>query len=155
MKKSIGTPVALMIATVLFLSACSKSSPVADATNSTGVTAASLTTTLTSGTWVVSSFIQRTEDKTSKFADFVFVFSTDGTVTATSKGLETKGSWQYTPAVTYYGSSSKSAIALSMGSARPFDLLTKTWNFISLTSTTLKVDSPELVEDEHVQFSKK
>lgn len=155
MKKSSGTPVALMIATVLFLGSCSKSSVYPVSTSASATTPAALTTALTAGSWVLSSFTQKTEDKTSKFTDVVFTFSADGTVTATKNGTQTKGSWQYTPAVTYYGSSSKSAIALSMGSASPFDLLTKTWNFISLTATTLKVDSPELAEDEHVQFNKK
>ncbi len=154
-KKFISTPASVLVAVVLFLTACSQSSPVADTTTSASVTLATLTTALTTGSWTLSSFTQKTEDKTSKFADIVFVFAAGGTVTAISKGTETKGSWQYTPAVTYYGSSSKAAIALNMSTNVPLNLLTKTWNFISVTSTTLKVDSPELAEDEHVQFSKK
>ncbi|MDN3657968.1 hypothetical protein QWZ08_20115 [Ferruginibacter paludis] len=154
MKKFIITPATLLIGTMLFLTACSKYSPT-DTSTSTTVTPATLTTALTSGTWILSSFVQRTEDKTSKFADYVFVFAANGTVTATSKGVETQGTWSYTPAVTYYGSTSKSAIALNLGTSAPLDLLTKTWNFVSVNSTTLKVDSPELAEGEHVQFSKK
>ena len=155
MKKYFNTPVALMAAIALFFASCAKSSVDPVTPPATSITAASLTASLTAGSWVLSSFTQKTEDKTSKFTDIAFVFSADGTVTATKSGVETKGSWQYTPAVTYYGSSSKSAIALNMGAATPLDLLTKTWNFISVTSTTLKIDSPELAEDEHVQFSKK
>jgi hypothetical protein len=154
MKKFITTLASLLTAIILFLTACSKSSP-ADTAASTTVTPASLTTALTSGSWTLSSFVQRTEDKTSKFADYVFVFAANGTVTATSKGVEIQGSWSYTPAVTYYGATSKSAIALNMGNSVPLDLLTRTWNFLSVNSTTLKVESPELAEDEHVQFSKK
>ena len=154
MKKYFNQPAALLIPIILFLGSCSKSSVDPLSTSASAITPAALITALTAGSWVLSSFTQKTEDKTSKFTDVIFTFSADGTVTATKNGTETKGSWQYTPAVTYYGSSSKSAIALSMGSASPFDLLTKTWNFISVTSTTLKIDSPELAEDEHVQFSK-
>jgi hypothetical protein len=146
-------PAALFISAVLFLVSCSK--PAGDPTTPPDTTTANLTAALTTGKWAVSSFIEKTEDKTSKFSDIVFAFSADGTVTATSKnGSSTKGSWHYTPAVTYYGSTSKAAIALNIGAGNPLDLLTKTWNFISSTSTTLNVDSPELLEDKHVQFSK-
>lgn len=155
MKKYFNQPAALLIAIILFLGSCSKSSVDPVTPSASSPTAANVTAILTAGSWALSSFTQKTDNKTSKFADVVFVFSADGTVTATKSGAETKGSWQYAPAVTYYGSSSKAAIALSMGAGSPFDLLTKTWNFISVTSTTLKVDSPELAEDEHVQFSKK
>jgi hypothetical protein len=153
MKKYFKLTAALFISAIFSLASCSKSS--VDSTTPSDTTTANLTAALTTGKWAVSSFIEKIEDKTSKFNDLVFAFSTDGTVTATSKnGSSTKGSWYYTPAVTYYGSTSKAAIALNMGAGNPLDLLTKTWNFISSTSTTLKVDSPELLEDKHVQFSK-
>jgi hypothetical protein len=143
----------LVIVAALFFVSCSKSAT--DPVTPPDKTTADLTAALTTGKWAVSSFIEKTEDKTSKFKDIEFTFSTDGTVTATSKnGSSVKGSWHYTPAVTYYGSTSKAAMALNMGASTPLDLLTKTWNFISSTSTTLKVDSPELLEDKHVQFSK-
>jgi hypothetical protein len=153
MKKYFKLPAVLFISTIFFLASCSKSA--VDPNTPPDTTAANLTAALTTGKWAVSSFIEKIEDKTSKFKDIEFAFSADGTVTATSKnGSSTKGSWYYIPAVTYYGSTSKAAIALNMGAGNPLDLLTKTWNFISSTSTTLKVDSPELLEDKHVQFSK-
>jgi hypothetical protein len=153
MKKYFKLPAALFISAVLLLVSCSKSA--VDTTTPPDTTTANLTNALTTGKWIVSSFIEKIEDKTSKFNDIVFVFSTDGSVTATSKnGSSTKGTWQYTPAVTYYGSASKAAIALNMGAGNPLNLLTKTWNFISSTSTMIKIDSPEILEDEHVQFSK-
>jgi hypothetical protein len=153
MKKYFKLPAALFISAIFFLVSCSKSS--VDPNTPPDATTAILTTALTTGKWAVSSFIEKIEDKTSKFKDIEFTFSADGTVTATSKnGSSTKGTWHYTPAVTYYGSTSKSAVALNMGASTPLDLLTKTWNFISSTSTTLKIDSPEILEDKHVQFSK-
>jgi hypothetical protein len=155
MKKCVNNGLALVLAAVLFLVSCSKS-PVDPVVNS-GVpsTADSVTTSLTTGTWIISSFTQKTEDKTSKFDGFTFIFSADGSLSATIGGTETKGTWHFTRAVTYYGSTSKSAVALNLGAANPLSQLTKTWNFVSATSTLLKVDSPELAGDEHVQFSRK
>jgi len=154
MKKCVNKGLTLLLAAVLFLVSCSKS-PVDPVVNPLVFSADSVTASLTTGTWMISSFTQKTEDKTSKFDGFTFIFSADGSVTATISGTETKGTWHFTPAVTYYGSTSKSAVALNLGAATPLSQLTKTWNFVSATSTLLKVDSPELAEDEHVQFSRK
>jgi hypothetical protein len=150
MKKFINSLLGLVLAILLFASCTSKS--VEPAVNTTE----SLTAALTSGTWFVSSHIQKTEDKTSKYTDYTFTFSADNKVIITAKnGKLSSGTWSYTPAVTYYGSTSKEAISLNMGVDKPLDALTKKWNFISSTTTSFKVDSPELTEDEHLQFSKK
>ena len=127
--------------------------PAAATTNNT--TTSGLTTTLTSGTWVIGSFTQKTEDKTSKFAGYSFVFSADGKVTVSKDGKQTSGTWQYTPAVTYYGATSKEAIDLSVGADKPLSQLTRKWNFISSTATSMKVDNPEILEEEHLLFNKK
>ncbi len=112
-------------------------------------------TELISGTWRISAFTQGTEDKTSKFSNIDFIFSKGGAITANDDGKQTMGSWHFTPAVTYYGSSSKDAISLSIGSSKPYDLLTKTWNLISHSSSVIKLDNPEVPEDEHVEFTKR
>lgn len=143
-----------LVVTALILASCSKSSVTPNNPTATSPTSTDLTTALTSGNWVVSSFVQKTKDKTSKFSNIVFTFSANGTLNATDNGNTTTGTWNYTPAVTYYGSTSKAAIAINIGTSNPLVLLTKTWNLISGTSSTLKIDSPEIVEDEHVQFSR-
>ena len=154
MKKYFSKLLSLIVAASI-LTSCSKSYVAPNTTAATSPTSADLTTVLTSGSWVVSSFTQKTEDKTSKFSNMVFTFSANGVLTATDNGNTTSGTWNYTPAVTYYGSSSKAAIAINIGTSNPLVLLTKTWNLISSTSSTIKIDSPEILEDEHVQFSKK
>ena len=154
MKKYSNKLLSLVVAASI-LASCSKSYVAPNTTTSTSPTSTDLTTILTSGNWVVSSFTQKTEDKTSKFSNIFFTFSANGTLTATDNGNTTNGTWNYTPAVTYYGSTSKAAIAINIGTSNPLVLLTKTWNLISSTSSTIKIDSPEILEDEHVQFSKK
>jgi hypothetical protein len=151
MKKYINY-VACLFITAALLTACSKSA--INNNNTTTPAIADLTSALTTGNWVVSSLIEKGEDKTSKFSGMVFNFSADGSVTVKDGNKSSSGTWHYSPAVTYYGSSSKSAIDLSLGLDKPLDLLTKKWNLVSSTSTSLKIDSPELAEDEHLQFSK-
>jgi hypothetical protein len=154
MKKYFSKLLSLIVAASI-LTSCSKSYVAPNTTAATSPTSADLTTVLTSGSWVVSSFTQKTEDKTSKFSNIFFTFSANGTLTATDNGNTTNGTWNYTPAVTYYGSTSKAAIAINIGTSNPLVLLTKTWNLIASTSSTIKIDSPEILEDEHIQFSKK
>ena len=73
---------------------------------------------------------------------------------ATKNGTSVNGTWTHSAAVTYYGSTSAESIALSLTSASPFDRLTKTWNVVSTTSTTLTLVNPEVLQDEHLVFSR-
>ena len=136
------------------LMGCSKSYNVPATANSTVDT--TLKTQIISGTWVVSSYVQRTEDKTSQFAGVIFTFSSNGTLTADKNGNMTTGTWSYIPsAVGYYGGPpSKASMTLNVGTASPFDRLTKTWNIASNTALQLNMDNPEPIEDEHLQLSK-
>jgi hypothetical protein len=137
------------------LSACGTSSnnPTAPVTQPSNVPSF-----ITSGTWVVSSLMQRTEDKASQFSGYAFAFTgvggESGTVVATNNGASISGTWTHSPAVTYYGSTSTESITLSLGTASPFVRLTKTWNVVSITSTTLTLVNPEVLEDEHLVFSR-
>ena len=155
MKKRIS--LLLGIATIMsaMLTSCSKSYNAPP--NATTTADTTVKTQITSGTWIISSFTQRTEDKTSQFAGVVFTFSSDGTLIATDKnGNKINGSWAFSPStVGYYGGPpSKASITLNVGMSSPFDRLTKVWNVASNTATQLKIDNPEPVEDEHVQFTK-
>src|SRR6476660_9787174 len=145
----------LMLTSAAMLAACgySSNSPTAPVTQPSNVPSF-----ITSGTWGVSSLLQRTEDKASQLSGFGFVFtatgSESGTVVATKGGTSVSGTWTHAPAVTYYGSSSKESIVLNLGTASPFAMLTKTWNVVSSTTTTLTLVSPEVLEDMHLVFSR-
>ncbi|WP_080239104.1 hypothetical protein [Spirosoma rigui] len=108
------------------------------------------------GSWSIGTFQQRTEDKSSGFKNMSFVFSTDGTVTATQNGKITKGTWVYSPAVTYYGGNGLASLTINLGQSKPFDmLLNVTWNVNSAsTSSSLQLDHKEPAEDEHISFVK-
>ncbi|MFN2602544.1 MAG: hypothetical protein ABR582_07300 [Gemmatimonadaceae bacterium] len=145
----------LLLTSVASLSACGYSSnnPTAPVTQPSNVPSF-----ITSGTWAVSSLTQGTEDKASQLSGFNFTFtaagSENGTVVATKGGTSVSGTWTHAPAVTYYGSSSQESIVLSLGTSSPFATLTKTWNVVSVTPTTLTLVNPEVAENMHLVFSK-
>ena len=117
------------------------------------------TSSAINGSFTISSFRQKNEDKTSQFGGYVFTFTSTGTnqgnITTVKGTNSVNGNWVYSPAVTYYGSTSKTSITLSFSAVSPFTLLNKTWNVDSTsTSSELDLSSPELAEDEHVHFLK-
>ena len=154
MKKSITFLLGTAAVISAMLASCSKSYNAPP--NATATVDTTLKTQIISGTWIITAYTQRTEDKTSQFAGVVFTFSHDGTLIADKNGNKTNGTWSYSPStVGYYGGPpSKASMTINLGATSPFDRLNKIWNVASSTSTQVKMDNPEPVEDEHVQFSK-
>ena len=114
---------------------------------------------ITAGTWTVGTLTQNTEDKANQFSGYTFTFSRTGdaeagTVTATKGGNTIAGTWSHSAAVTYYGSTSTESMVLSLGASSPFAMLTKTWNVVSNTTSTLSLVSPEVTENMHLVFVK-
>ncbi len=111
------------------------------------------------GTWTISAYRQRTEDKTSLFDGYSFVFKSGGVLEAAVNGVSSTGTWVYTPAaVTYYGSgSSNASITINAGATSPLNRLNRAWNIDSVhtTSSKLALVNPEPRDDEHIDFSKK
>ena len=132
-----------------------------DATSPSGpVTQPStVSSVITAGTWAVGTLTQNTEDKANQFSGYTFTFSRTGnaeagSVTATKGGNTIAGTWSHSAAVTYYGSTSTESMVLSLGSNSPFTMLTKTWNVVSNTASTLTLVSPEVTENMHLVFVK-
>jgi hypothetical protein len=156
MKKMMNFPAALLSLLLLFV-ACHKS---AYDTTSTNNNTTAVSSSTIAGNWVISSYFQQTEDKSSAFKGYIFTFKevgkNSGTVQAVKGNNSVDGSWSYSPAVTYYGSTSKTSIVLSFGKSSPFDRISRAWNVDSSGSTTeLRLSSPEVQEDEHLLFVKK
>jgi len=136
---------------VILLGGCKKSGT---ANNNTDTTVS--TPFMSSGAWNISSFTQKMEDKTADFSGMDFSFSGDGKVTVT--GLKSAdGTWSYSPAVTgYYGTTGTSAtFTLNIVSGSTFTNLSRTWNVGTHSATSLQLNHPEALEDEHVTFTKK
>ena len=134
--------------------ACKKSMD--DTAPAAAATTIDVKAVMPTGSWSVRSFRQKTEDKSSNFKDMTFVFSADGTVTATQGNKTTKGTWSFSPAgVTYYGGNPLASVTLNMGTSKPFDLLNQAWNVnVASTTSDLKLDNKEPIDDEHLEFVK-
>ena len=135
----------------MLLWGCKKNST---ANNSTDTTVS--TPFMSSGTWNISSFTQKMEDKTSDFSGMDFNFSSDGKVTVT--GVKSAdGTWSYSPAVAgYYGGPGTSAtFTLNIVSGSTFTNLSRIWNVGTHSATSLQLNHPDALEDEHVTFTKK
>lgn len=155
MKKSIFSYVSVLSLSLLF-SACSKNDSGLTQTDNSNPSQASAAV---SGSFTLTSFVQRNEDKTGQFDGYVFTFTSTsanaGNVVAVKGSNTVSGTWVYAPGVTYYGSTSKTSITLNLGATTPFTLLNKTWNVDNAsTSSKLALSSPELAEDEHIAFTK-
>jgi len=141
-----------MLSVVIFLSACSKS----DSGSNPPPSSSGNTNALTSGNWVISSFTQRSEDKTADFAGSVFSFAQGGQASVTTNGATTNGSWSYSagqPA--YYGNpATDPTLTINLGDGSPMNALKGTWTVQSLSSTVVQLVNPEPNDDEHVKFVK-
>ena len=137
---------------VLLFTACHKEVATPGSNSGSSTTVGS---SLQSGQWIVGSLTQKLENNTGKFSGYVFTFAAGGKLTATLSGKETVGSWSYTPAVTYYGSSSKEALIINLGTSDEFKRISKTWNVASSSSNSISFDNPEVLEDEHLRLDKK
>jgi hypothetical protein len=158
MRKPAGTSPFVVLSAVLLLAACGGSN---SASNPTGpVTQPStVASVITAGTWAVGTLTQNTEDKANQFSGYTFTFSRTGdaeagTVSATKGGNTISGTWSHSAAVTYYGSTSTESMVLTLGASSPFAMLTKTWNVVSNTASTLTLVSPEVAENMHLVFVK-
>ena len=144
----------VLLPLAIFLAGCSSYSASPTAPSSSP----GITPVIADGSWVVSSLLQRTEDKTSQFSGYTLKFVAtaveSGTVTATGNGSTISGTWSHSPAVTYYGSSSQEALVLNLGTATPFDRLTGTWNVVSSNNSNLDLVSPEVVENSHLTLAR-
>jgi hypothetical protein len=115
-----------------------------------------LNQTVMNGTWTISSYSQRTEDKTSLFKDYIFTFSAGGILKITHNAADVNGTWSYIPAsVGYYGSGGTSAaFNLNAGTADPLIRLNGTWNINSVSTSNISLVNPEPADNELLVFTK-
>ncbi len=141
---------------LILVSSCSKSKDATDLV--TPATTSGVTTSIITGKWAVSSYMQKTEDKSQQLTGYVFTFTSTGpnagAVTALKDNSTINGTWTHQAAVTYYGSSSSESFTLNFGSSAALIKLNKIWNVASLSGNQLSLASPEVAEDEHLTFVK-
>ncbi len=114
---------------------------------------------ITVGHWKLTSFVQGKDNNTSQFAQYVFTFNADGSMTATDdKGIQTIGYWHYQDAIFYYGlpvyGSSPYGFTMTIGTDLPLTSLNENYFISKKTLTTIYIDSINPNENAHITFSK-
>jgi heat shock protein HslJ len=113
---------------------------------------------VTSGTWKVTSFVEKNESITKQFSNYTFTFNTDGTITAKDGGNTYTGYWRSQKAIFYYGlpvtEYTSDGFVISIGDDPTLSLLTREY-FISFKGlSTFSLGSINPQDDAHVTFSK-
>ena len=137
---------------LVFFSSCKKD----HSTPATTTTGTDPSVVAAQGTWSVSSYIQKTEDKTSSLSGIVFTFSSDGSVSASNGGTIVTGTWSSSKGgITYYGGPpSVATFTINFVSDNNLIKISKTWNVASEDNISIKLDNKEPLEDEHLSLSK-
>ena len=117
----------LLLAGTFMLGACSKDD------DDNGGPSAAVATSLKSGTWRVTSFVENGTDKTTDFNSFTFTFSNSGTVTAVNSILTANGTW------TTGTDDSKHKLVLNFASPVLFDEISEDWEIVSQSSTQISL----------------
>ena len=112
--------------------------------------------TVMNGTWTITSYSQRMEDKTSLFVSYVFTFSPGNVLKISHNAADVTGTWSYIPAsVGYYGSGgTNAAFTLNAGSSEPLVRLNGTWNINSISTSNISLVNPEPLDNEILVFTK-
>src|SRR5436305_1921310 len=152
MKKGSSLFVLILFSSFLFTNCSKKNSTTTPPSADTTATSQAII----SGNWIISSYKQRTENKTSLFANVVFTFSANGSLTADGNGKTVTGTWSFSPSsVGYYGGPpTKASFTLNLGTSTPFKNLNRTWNNDSLSKNFISLLNPEPLDSEFVHFSK-
>jgi len=128
----------LCVSLMTLLIACDKE----DVLQSTNTSSSILTSALTgvSG-FVISEFVEEGVNKTSTFAPFVFVFDTDGLVTASSINQTISGTYLV------FTDDGKTELSMNFPGNSEFTELSDDWYLISQNETTIRLeDNGDILE---------
>jgi len=102
------------------------------------------------GKWKITSFTEDTNDETFHFTGYEFVFTANGSVSATKENTSVNGTWATGT------DNSRAKLILSFGTTSPFDELNEDWRVLEKTSTSLKLEhvSGGNGGTDHLEFQK-
>lgn len=131
------------------LTSCKKSAVTPATDNTSTITSA----TISAGTWMITSYTERSENKTDNYSGINFQFNSDSTLIA-SGAKSASGTWVILPPSNGYYGSSQATLTMSLGNSSPFNRLNRIWNIVEKTASTIRLDNRETTQDEHITFSK-
>ncbi|WP_397362441.1 hypothetical protein [Olleya sp. R77988] len=143
MKKSFYFGMLIMLSFSLMSSTCSNDDDDASP-NDNSQQIAQVQSTATSGTWIVSSFIDSGQDETNDFNGYQFTFGSDGILTADNGSNTITGTWSVTDDSNSNDDSSSSSdidfnIFFSVPDTSVFEDLNDDWDIVSHTDTTISL----------------
>ncbi len=104
-----------------------------DSNSNNNSTIVQLETSIKSGAWRVSSFVEDGNNQTHHFTGYAFTFSENGTVSATNGTNTVSGTW-----TTSSSSSSGSKFILNFNaSSGPFEEISEDWRIENVTSVLI------------------
>ena len=134
MKKLFFIPILMALFMLNVASTCSN-----DDDNNSSADPSAVISTVTSGTWRITNFMEDNTNHTSDFTGYNFTFATSGAVTA-SNGTNTQtGVWSVTNDDDDDDSNSSNDLDFNIGFSTPADFaeLTEDYDIVSRTSTKI------------------
>lgn len=127
----------LLILAVTFLSlgisSCSKDS------DSSSTTQETIQTSVQSGTWKITKFIDSGDDETNSFSSYTFTFAGNGTISATNGSDSFNGNWSISDSNSNDDSQSDLHFIISFNLSNSFEDLNDDWNFVSHSSSKIEL----------------
>ena len=111
---------------LLMIASCSKD-------DDNGGASAQVATSLKSGTWKITSYIDNGTDETADFSSFIFTFAGSGTVTAVNSVLTATGTWSTGT------DDSKHKLNLVFANPAFFDEISEDWEIVAHNSTQVSL----------------
>ncbi|RYF68583.1 MAG: hypothetical protein EOO39_19150 [Cytophagaceae bacterium] len=143
------TLVSTLVLAIALLSACKKSDDTL-----TPATAPTFPEVIAPGTWIISAYTERTEDKLKTLGTIKINFTSDGKAIATLDNQTTSGSWSW-GGNSYYGTPADSkTVTLNFGTTKPYDRVSQTWLIVDSKSNIIRLDHSNPAEDKHITLSK-
>lgn len=115
--------------------------------NDDDVNDSTLVAVLTSGQWVVDSFIDDGIDRTAQLSGYLFTFNTNNTVNAVKTTTTIPGIWETD------GDSGELELLISMSGNDPFDDISEDFTVIEFNSSTIRLEKGD--DDKRVLVFKK
>ena len=105
---------------------------------------------VTTGTWRVTNFSERTNNETSDFSGYTFTFQSNGKVLVAKGGVIREGNWSEST------SSQKMIIDLGVKSDanKPLGELSDDWVIVSKTATKINLADDNATSNELLEFTK-
>jgi hypothetical protein len=115
--------------------------------NDDDVNDSNLVAVLTSGQWLVDSFIDDGTDRTAQLSGYLFTFNTNNTVNAVKTTTTIPGIWETD------GDSGQLELLISMSANDPFDDISEDFTVIEFNTTTIRLEKGD--DDKRILVFKK